>query len=103
MVWTNPLVIVQATAVIFSCYIVGRSLVADPTGNLVHQCGQVAEIFPINVDLGLVRQVRAQGANGLGQVLKSYRDRDVVFSTYENNGASAYLDSLGPLAPMAKR
>ncbi|WP_200943786.1 MULTISPECIES: carbon-nitrogen hydrolase family protein [unclassified Rhizobium] len=107
------LAIVQATAVMFSCYVVdvngldaggvGRSLVADPTGNVVHQCGQVAEIFPINVDLGLVRQVRAQGANGLGQVLKSYRDRDVVFSTYENNGASAYLDSLGPLAPMAKR
>ena len=44
-----------------------------------------------------------EGANGLGQVLKSYRDRDVVLSTYENNGASAYLDSLGPLAPMSKR
>jgi deaminated glutathione amidase len=107
------LAIVQATAVMFSCYVVdvngldaggvGRSLVADPTGNIVHQCGQVAEIFPINLDLGLVRQVRAEGANGLGQVLKSYRDRNVAFGTYENGGASAYLESLGPLLPMAKR
>ena len=107
------LAIVQATAAMFSCYVVdvngldaggvGRSLVADPTGNVVHQCGQVTEIFPINIDLGLVRQVRAEGANGLGQVLKSYRDRTVTFSTYENGGASAYLDSLGPLVPMPKR
>jgi predicted amidohydrolase len=107
------LAIVQATAVMFSCYVVdvngldaggvGRSLVADPTGNVVHQCGQVTEIFPINIDLGLVRQVRAEGANGLGQVLKSYRDRNVVFSTYENGGTSTYLDSLGPLVPMPKR
>lgn len=107
------LAIVQATAVMFSCYVidvngldaggVGRSLVADPTGNVVHQCGQVTEIFPINIDLGLVRQVRAEGANGLGQVLKSYRDRNVAFTTYENGGASTYLDSLGPLVPMPKR
>lgn len=107
------LVIVPATAVMFSCYVVdvngldaggvGRSLVADPAGNVVHQCGQTAEIFPINIDLGLVRQVRAEGANGLGQVLKSYRDRAVAFTTYDNGGASAYLDSLGPLAPMSKR
>lgn len=107
------LAIVPATAVMFSCYVVdvngldaggvGRSLVADPTGNVVHQCGQVAEIFPINIDLGLVRQVRAEGANGLGQVLKSFRDRNVAFTTYDNGGSSAYLDSLGPLVPMPKR
>ena len=107
------LAIVQATAVMFSCYVVdvngldaggvGRSLVADPTGTVVHQCGQVTEIFPINIDLGLVRQVRAEGANGLGQVLKSFRDRNVALTTYDNNAASAYLESLGPLAPMPKR
>ncbi len=107
------LAIVQATAVMFSCYVVdvngldaggvGRSLVADPTGTVVHQCGQVTEIFPITIDLGLVRQVRAEGANGLGQVLKSFRDRNVALTTYENGAASTYLDSLGPLAPMPKR
>ncbi|MBU0801575.1 MAG: carbon-nitrogen hydrolase family protein [Alphaproteobacteria bacterium] len=107
------LAIVQATAVMFSCYVVdvngldaggiGRSIVADPTGSVVHQCGQVSEIFPINIDLGLVRQVRSEGANGLGQVLKSYRDRNVSFTTYDNEGVSAYLDNLGPLKPMPKR
>ena len=35
--------------------------------------------------------------------LKSYRDRNVAFRTYENGGGSAYLDSLGPLTPMPKR
>ncbi|BAT59096.1 aliphatic amidase [Variibacter gotjawalensis] len=105
--------IVQATAVMFSCYVVdvngldaggvGRSLVADPTGRIVHQCGQAAEIFPINIDLGLVRQVRREGANGLGQVLKSFRDKAVLLDTYQNNGASTYLDSLGPLRTMRKR
>lgn len=107
------LAIVQATAVMFSCYVfdvngldgggVGRSLVVDPTGLVLHQCGQATEIFPINIDLGLVRQVRSEGANGLGQVLKSFRDKNVTLSTYADNGASAYLDSLGPLTPMRKR
>jgi len=107
------LAIVQATAVMFQCYVfdvngldaggVGLSAVADPTGRIVHQCGQATEIFPINVDLGLVRQVRAEGANGLGQVLKSFRDKNVALSTYAANGASPFLDSLGPLLPMSKR
>ncbi|GLS22444.1 nitrilase [Labrys miyagiensis] len=107
------LAIVQATAVMFSCYVVdvngldaggvGQSLVADPTGRVVHQCGQATEIFPINVDLGLVRQVRSEGANGLGQVLKSFRDKNAVLDTYANNGMTPYLDSLGPLRPMRKR
>jgi predicted amidohydrolase len=107
------LAIVQATAVMFSCYVVdvngldaggvGQSLVADPTGRVVHQCGQATEIFPINIDLGLVRQVRREGANGLGQVLKSFRDKNVSLDAYANNGASSYLDSLGPLRPMRRR
>ena len=107
------LAIVQATAAMFQCYVVdvngldaggvGLSLVADPSGHIVHQCGQVSEIFPINIDLDLIRQVRAEGANGLGQVLKSFRDRRVAFSTYDNNAASAYLESLGPLLPMGRR
>ncbi|MDX0698574.1 hypothetical protein GOD53_32350 [Sinorhizobium medicae] len=39
-------------------------------------------------------QVRAEGTNGLGQVLKSFRDRNVAF--LQDGGPSAYLDSLGP-------
>jgi predicted amidohydrolase len=107
------LAIVQATAVMFQCYVVdvngldaggiGRSLVADPTGHIVHQAGQATEIFPVMVDLGLVRQVRCSGANGLGQVLKSWRDRSAEFLVYREDEPSAYLASLGPLEPMAQR
>jgi deaminated glutathione amidase len=105
--------IVQATAAMFQCYVfdvngldaggVGRSLVADPTGRVVHQAAQAPEIFPVMIDLGLVRQARRTGANGLGQVLKSWRDRSVDFTVYREDGASPYLASLGPLEPMRKR
>ena len=109
---TAEIAIVQATAAMFQCFVVdvngleaggiGRSLVADPAGRVIHQAGQALEIFPIDLDLALVRRVRAEGANGLGQVLKSYRDRSVDFTTY-GGAASAYLQSLGPLQPMKRR
>lgn len=105
--------IVQATAAMFQCYVVdvngldaggvGRSLVADPSGRVAHQAGQAPEIFPIMLDLGLVRQARATGANALGQVLKSWRDREADFAVYREDGPSEYLRSLGPLEPMRKR
>ena len=103
----------KATAAMFQCYVVdvngldgggnGRSLVADPTGNAVYQAGQVPEIFPVMIDLGLVRQSRRDGANGLGQVLKSWRDRPVDFDVYAPGQPCDYLDALGPLEPMKKR
>ena len=103
--------IVQATAAMFQCYVVdvngldaggvGHSLIADPTGRVVHQAGQAPEIFPIMVDLGLVRQARATGANGLGQALKSWRDRSATFPT-DNGPGSQFLKSLGPLQSMSK-
>jgi predicted amidohydrolase len=103
--------IARATAAMFQCYVVdvngldgggnGRSVVTDPAGNVAYQAGQVSEIFPVMLDLGLVRQARRDGANGLGQVLKSWRDRAAQFDTYQTR--SAYLDTLGPLQPMAKR
>lgn len=106
------LAIVQATAAMFQCYVVdvngldaggcGRSLVADPTGTVVYQAGEIATIFPIMLDLGLVRQVRATGANGLGQVLKSWRDRSASFPAYGPDVSQEYLQSLGALVPLRK-
>jgi predicted amidohydrolase len=105
--------IVHATAAMFQCYVVdvngldaggvGRSLVADPSGRAVHQAGQTPEIFPVMIDLGLVRQARRSGANGLGQVLKSWRDRTADFAVYRETAPSDYLTSLGPLQMMPKR
>jgi predicted amidohydrolase len=102
--------IARATAAMFQCYVVdvngldgggnGQSLVADPGGCVIYQAGQVAQIFPVMIDLGLVRQSRREGANALGQVLKSWRDRVAEFDVYKPGETSPYLDSLGPLEPM---
>ena len=107
------LAIVRATAVMFQCYVIdvngldaggnGRSLVADPAGMVVYQSGQIPEIFPVMIDLGQVRQARRNGANGLGQVLKSWRDRSADFTVYRDGPNSDYLQLLGDLAPMTKK
>lgn len=99
--------IAKATSAMFQCYVVdvngldaggiGKSLVTDPTGRAVYQAGQTPEIFPIMLDLGLVRQCRQSGANGLGQVLKSWRDRSISLPGEDRNQGSSYLQSLGPL------
>ena len=42
---------------------------------------------------------RETGLKGLGQVLKSFRDREADFSVYDrSSGTDAYLKTLGPLA-----
>ena len=107
------LAIVRATAVMFQCYVIdvngldaggnGRSLVADPAGRVVYQSGQIPDIFPVMIDIGQVRQTRREGANGLGQVLKSWRDRSVEFPDYRDGQQVDYLQSLGELVPMSKR
>ena len=101
------LAIAQATAAMFQCYVfdvngleaggIGRSLVVDPAGVVLHQAGQTEEIFPITVDFDFVRHVRVKGANGLGQTLKSFRDRKVEFPSQIVKEPSTYLQSLGPL------
>ena len=107
------LAIVRATAVMFQCYVIdvngldaggnGWSLVADPAGRVVYQSGQIPDIFPAMIDLGQVRQARREGANGLGQVLKSWRDRSAEFPVYHDGEHADYLQSLGELVPMSKR
>lgn len=79
---------------------VGRSIVCDPSGNVLHQSQVGPEIVPITVDFGLVRREREQGLRcNLGQPLKSFRDRDVDFAVYRrDSGVDAFLHTLGPLA-----
>ena len=78
---------------------VGRSIVCDPSGNVVHQSQVGAEIIPIAVDFAQVRRERERGLrSNLGQPLKSFRDRDVEFDVYRKGSESAaYLRTLGPL------
>jgi len=101
--------IARATAAQFQCYVfdvnglaaggVGRSLVVDPGATVLHQSAGQEDMFPIEVDLDLVRRQRETGMKGLGQVLKSFRDREADFPVYDRtSGADAYLRTLGPLA-----
>ncbi len=103
------LAIARATAAQFQCYVfdvnglaaggVGRSCVVDPSATVLHQSGGQEDMFPIEVDLDQVRRQREVGMKGLGQVLKSFRDRSTDFSVYDRtSGADAYLHGLGPLA-----
>ena len=79
------LAIARATAAQFQCYVfdingldaggVGRSSVVDPSGTVLHQSGAGEEIIPIEIDIARVRRQRERGLNGLGQPLKSFRDR----------------------------
>ena len=102
----------SAQLFVASCYVidlngldpggVGQSLVVDPSGRVVYGAGQTTDMFPITIDLGLVREVRIRGADGLGQVLKSFRDRSIKFDTYEAENESDYLISLGVLKSMRR-
>ncbi len=103
------LAIARATAAQFQCYVfdvnglgaggVGRSLVVDPSATVLHQSAGQEDMFPFEVDLDLVRRQRENGLRGLGQVLKSFRDRPVDFPVYDRaSGSDAYLSTLGPLA-----
>jgi predicted amidohydrolase len=108
------LAIARATAAQFQCYVfavnglaaggVGRSIVVDPSATVLHQSAGQEDMFPIEVDLDQVRRQRETGMRGLGQVLKSFRDRDVDFSVYDrSSGVDSYLNTLGPLETPRQR
>jgi len=101
--------IARATAAQFQCYVVdinglgaggvGRSCVVDPAGNVLHQAGGGYEVIALEIDPAQVRRQRERGLKGLGQVLKSFRDRSADFHVYDrNSGLDSYLHTLGPLA-----
>jgi len=105
--------IVRATAAMNQCYVIdingigdggnGRSLLVSPTGDVLYQAGSNEEMLPIELDLDRVRRSREVGLKGLGQPLKSFRDRAVDFTVYDRtSGQAAYLDTLGPLEKMAR-
>ena len=102
------LAIARATAAQFQCYVidvnglgaggVGKSCVVDPSSTVLHQSAGQEDMFPIEIDLSMVRRQRETGMKGLGQVLKSFRDRSVDFPIYDrSSGTDAFLHTLGPL------
>jgi len=100
--------IVRSSAAMNQCFLfdvngvgdggTGRSTVVRPTGTVVFSAGGTEEMFPVDIDLSVARRSRAHGMFGLGQVLKSFRDREVEFSIYDRDGpGKEYLENLGPL------
>ncbi len=76
----------------------GQSIICGPGGEVIHQAGRGREIIPVEIDLEAVRRARRRGWNGIGQVLKSFRDRAVDFPVCANR--STTFDGLGALGPL---
>ncbi len=100
--------IVRATAAQNQCFVIGingfgdcgngRSIIAGPAGEVMYQGQSASEMIPIEIDFERVRRSREVGLRGLGQQLKSFRDRKVEFGVYAPEGrAWPYFNSLGPL------
>jgi len=101
------LAIARASAATNQCYFFdmncaapvgfGRSIVAGPGGEVLHQAGDAKEFIPIEVDFEWVRRIREEGWNKIGQQLKSFRDTDIDYPLYRDRKAAPFLNSLGAL------
>ena len=106
--------IARTNAAINQCYFIdvnglgdggyGRSIIVGPAGDVIHEASVVEEWMPVEIDLDRVRHERVTGLHGLGQPLKSFRDRSVDFQVYRpGEFDDGYLRSLGPLQKQDRR
>ena len=72
----------------------GMSIVSNPEGEIMHLSKNNEDIFIVEIDFDFVHKSRKEGFMGLGQNLKSYRDKPVNSSQDINK---EYLNSLGVL------
>ena len=102
------LAIVRATGAQNQCFVFGingfgdggngRSIIVGPAGEVLYQGQSAEEMIPLEIDFDRVRRSREVGLRGLGQQLKSFRDRLVEFPVYTPEGRHwPFLQSLGPL------
>jgi len=100
--------IVRATGAQNQCFVFGingfgdcgngRSIIVGPAGEVLYQGQSAPEMIPFEIDFDRVRRSREVGLRGLGQQLKSFRDRTVEFAVYGPAARNwAYLQSLGAL------
>ncbi|MFK7884057.1 MAG: carbon-nitrogen hydrolase family protein [Phycisphaerales bacterium] len=105
--------IARATAATNQCFVIdingvgdggnGRSILVAPTGDVLYQAQSGEEMLPIEIDMDRVKRTREVGLKGLGQPLKSFRDRKVDFTVYRRElGVDSYLNTLGPLEKMSR-
>ena len=76
----------------------GKSIVVGPEGEIVHMSGSEPEQIPLILDLDKVRFTRENGVLGLGQPLKSFRDKTIGYPQYSSNSKLEYLDDLGAIS-----
>lgn len=101
------LAIVRSTAACNQCFVIdvnglgdggnGQSIFVGPAGDVLYQADLGEREIPLEIDLDRVRRSREVGLRGLGQPLKSFRDRVAQFPIYEPGRRSSYLDGLGRL------
>lgn len=100
--------IARSTAATNQCFVIdingsgdlgtGQSIIVGPMGDILYQAGHGQEMIPLEIDLERVRRTREIGLRGLGQPLKSFRDRKVDFTVYKDAPEyREFLDTLGPL------
>lgn len=108
------LCIARASAAMNQCYFFdinglgdggyGRSIIVGPHGQVLHEAGAGEEIMPVEISFDLVRREREFGIRGLGQPLKSFRERSVDFTVYRPQEFTySYLHTLGPLQKPERR
>ena len=73
----------------------GHSIAADPSGDILYKSDANEDIFIIDIDFNKARDSRINGFMGLGQNLKSFRDKP--FNRSLENANNKYLHSLGNL------
>jgi predicted amidohydrolase len=99
----------HATAAMMQCFVFdvnglgaggnGQSCVFDSAGHALFRGDATEQIIPIEVDFEQVRRSRERGFRGLGQMMKSFRDRPADFPVYDRARFDpSYLESLGALA-----
>jgi len=107
------LAIARSTAACNQCFVIdingsgdlgtGQSIVVGPMGDVLYKAGHGQEMIPIEIDIERARRTREVGLRGLGQPLKSFRDRKVDFPVYRGCArCDAYLSTLGPLEKPAR-
>ncbi len=98
----------HATSAMMQCYVFdvnglaaggnGQSCVFDPSGRMLHKGDNSEQIIPVEIDMEQVRRSRERGIRGLGQMMKSFRDRPANFPVYQPGFDASYLETLGPVA-----
>lgn len=100
------LAIARATAAQNQCFFfdvnglsdggIGRSVIVGPHGDVLYTGEATEQFIPVEIDVARVRRSREVGLRGLGQPLKSFRDRKVHFSVYDRD-APNHFRMLGAL------